>query len=157
MTSPSEQTPAGRHALVGRTGAPFTVVVEEGKVREFAQVSRARDMAGYADADATAPATYLAVANHWRDETANPWHGVERDWKRVLHGEQEFVFHTAPPRVGDRLTATAVITDVVTKQGKRGGEMVFITVTTTFERDREVVAEMRTTSIEVQRAASGDG
>jgi hypothetical protein len=143
-----------RRSLLGRRGTPFVMLVEEGKAREFHDVSRARAVPSSLGSPVLP--SFLASSQHWRDDTSNPWHGVDRDWSRVLDGEQQFVFTDGPVRVGDRLLVTAAITDVAVKHGRRGGEMVLTTVMTTFERAMHVVATMRTASIEVERGASGD-
>ncbi len=139
--------------LVGRTGEPFQLAVELGKVREFARVADSRLVADYEQPDACCPATFLAVINHWRHDRGSPWYGIDRDMSKILHGEQEFVFSGPPPRVGDVLTATSSIVDVRTKQGRRGGEMVFTTIRTSFEADGRVVAESTLTSIETRGPA----
>ena len=57
--------------------------------------------------------------------------GANLDYERVLHGEQEFVF-TRLPVAGEVLSGTMRIARDVTKEGKRGGEMRFVTYESRF-------------------------
>jgi hypothetical protein len=69
-----------------------------------------------------------------------------------LHGEEEYIFHGPPPRVGQALTVQARITDRYSKPGKRGGNMRFGTIVTEFRDETGVlVAEQRTTVVETAR------
>ena len=52
--------------------------------------------------------------------------GANLDYARVLHGEQEFVFNRLPV-AGETLQGTMRISKDFTKEGKRGGEMRFVT------------------------------
>lgn len=152
---PGDLTSSDHLEVVGRSGAPFVVEVEAGKIREFARASGTRTSLSYRLPRAHSPATYLAVAQHWREDESNPWTGIDRDLARVRHGEQEFVFFGEPPRAGDRLVATSTIVERYTKHGRRGGEMVFTTVATRFSVAGAVIAESHTTSIETEATAHG--
>lgn len=57
--------------------------------------------------------------------------GAGLDYGRVLHGEQEFVY-TRLPVAGETLTGTMRISKDVTKEGKRGGSMRFVTYESVF-------------------------
>jgi hypothetical protein len=139
--------------LVGRTGRPFRVVVEEGKIREFARAVGASHLE-HAGPAAIVPPTFLMTATFWQTPECSVWHGVERDLRRLLHGEQEFTFHGPPPSAGTELTAQERIDSVSTKQGKRGGEMTFTTVVTEFrDSTARLVAESRTTTIDLTGSA----
>ncbi|HEY0640106.1 MAG TPA: MaoC family dehydratase N-terminal domain-containing protein [Pseudonocardiaceae bacterium] len=134
-------------------GEPFTVEVERGKIREFARATKARDPRYLEDPRPVAPPTFLASAALWAGPDAVP-PGLVRNWSRILHGEQEYVFHGPPPRAGQRLTARQHIADSYTKQGRRGGEMRFTVLVTEFhDEDGTLVAEARSTVIETSRAA----
>jgi hypothetical protein len=145
--------------LEGRTAAPFTMLVEHGKVREFARATKSRnpDYDGAIGEPLLTPATFLASSAFWQGPSSSPMAGVARNLERVLHGEQEFVFHGTPPRVGDVLTGTARIDKVYEKEGKRGGTMSFIDLVVEF-RDAEgrLVAESRSTSLETSKPATDD-
>jgi hypothetical protein len=134
--------------LIGRTGTPFRVVVEEGKVREFARATDSHHPDHLRDGDPVSPLTFLISSVFWQDETSSVWAGVDRDYSRILHGEQAFTFHGPPPRAGDVLTGQQRIADVFTKEGKRGGAMEFTVVVTEFrDPDGELVVEMTSTTI----------
>ena len=143
--------------LEGRTGEPFTMVVELGKIREFARATKSGHPAytgGPADTPVS-PVTFLAAAAFWMTPESSPWSGVERNWERILHGEQEFLFHGEPPRAGTVLTGVARIARVYEKEGKRGGRMVFTEAVTEFrDAGGRLVAESRSTLIETARAAT---
>ena len=148
---------AGPEDLEGRTGEPFTMVVELGKIREFARATKSRHPAytGYPGDAPVSPITFLASAGFWMTPESSPSTGVERNWERILHGEQEFLFHGEPPRAGTVLTGVARIDRVYEKQGKRGGTMVFTEVVTEFrDAGGRLVAESRSTLIETSKAAT---
>jgi hypothetical protein len=115
-------------------GEPWEVVVERGKIAEFADSMLCDDPA-YRGPDAVIPPTFLT--------------SVRFDRKRLLHGEQEFVFHAGLPVVGEVLIAQERIVDRFAKPGKRGGTMRFASVVTEY-RDAAgtLVAEAKATFIE---------
>ena len=144
-------------SLEGRTGAPFTMAVEVGKVREFAVATKSRnpDYAGGVGDHPVIPGTFLMTATFWQSSEHSPLHGAAVNWHRVLHGEQEFVFHGEPPRAGDVLTGTTRIDRMYEKQGKRGGTMAFVETVTEFRDPAgELLVESRHTIIETSQAAS---
>ncbi|SHN18038.1 FAS1-like dehydratase domain-containing protein [Cryptosporangium aurantiacum] len=137
-------------APVGTEGAGFELVVERGKIREFAAAMQCEDPA-YHGADAIVPPTFLASAVLWAPSEARVEVGFER--RRLLHGEQEYVFHGPPPHAGQVLRAVERIVDRYEKPGRRGGQMRFAVVVTEYrDESGELVAEARATYIE--RAAA---
>jgi hypothetical protein len=127
-------------------GQAWEVVVERGKIAEFAAATES-DNPAYRGPDAIIPATFLTTAGRWAPPGARVDVGFDR--KRLLHGEQEYVFHGTLPKAGDVLVARERIADRYTKPGKRGGEMRFATVVTEYRSaDGELVAEARATYIE---------
>jgi len=77
---------------------------------------------------------------------------MARALRRLLHGEQEYVFPNGPPRAGARLTVQSRVESIYEKEGKRGGTMTFvITVTDFTDEHGEVVAQARSTAIETGR------
>lgn len=141
--------------LVGRTGEPFEMVVEAGKVREFARATKATDP-GQLGEDPVAPPTFLVTSSFWSGPENGAWPAGSLVMERVLHGEQEFVFPGPPPRAGARLTAVTRVADVYEKAGKRGGAMQFGVAVTEF-RDAatgELVAESRSTLIETSKSTA---
>ena len=127
-------------------GSPWEVMVERGKIAEFAD-AMGSDNPAYRGPDAMIPPTFLTTAARWAPPGSRVDVGFDR--KRLLHGEQEYVFHTPPPRSGDVLTAHERIVDRFSKPGKRGGTMRFATVLTEYRSsDGTLVAEAKATFIE---------
>lgn len=145
------------HSLEGRTAKPFTMVVEAGKIREFARATKSQNPAydGGPQGQPISPATFLMSAQFWQSAENSPLAGVELNWERILHGEQEFVFHGTPPRAGDVLRGQARIDKVFEKAGKRGGTMIFTEQVTDFrDQSGRLVAELRSTMIETSKATT---
>lgn len=143
--------------LEGNTGKPFRMVVEEGKVREFARATKSSHAAYLADGgpQSTSPVTFLASSAFWQGPESSPWGQAKLNWARILHGEQEFTFPGPPPAAGTVLTAEARIDKVYEKEGKRGGTMAFVEVVTEYRDETgSVVAEARSTIIETSQAPS---
>ncbi len=135
--------------LLGAWGPESTMRVEVGKIREFARAVKDANPAYLADDDAAlAPPTFLMTIAHWLRDLGATRSAVKLDYRRLLHGEQEFEY-LAPIRAGDVLTFRSRTKDVFEKQGKRGGTMTFVIGETEFRNQRgEVVAYMRNTAIE---------
>ena len=126
--------------------------VEWGKIREFATAAMS-DNPAYQAPDAVVPPTFLiAAANFWAAPADDPGARLGFDMRRVLHAEEEYIFHGPPPRAGETLVASARLGERYEKEGKRGGRMRFAVLVTEF-RDRSGVlaAERRTTVVETAR------
>ena len=127
-------------------GRPWEVVVERGKIAEFADAMLCEDPA-YRGPDAIIPPTFLTSAARWAPPGVRVDVGFDR--KRLLHGEQEYTFHAELPAAGDVLTARELIVERFSKPGKRGGQMRFATVVTEYrDADGTLVAEAKATFIE---------
>lgn len=139
----TESSEGGADPVVGQ---PWELVVERGKIAEFADAMLS-DEPAYRGPDAIIPPTFLTSGARWAPPGVRVTVGFDR--KRLLHGEQEYVFHSELPAAGDVLTAQERIVDRFSKPGKRGGEMRFATVVTEY-RDAAgaLVAEARATFIE---------
>ena len=141
-------------SYIGRTGAPVTMHVERGKIREFARAIKDDDPMYFDEAHATReaggimpPVTFLQTVTHW-DNDGSSRVRVPFDLKRVLHGEQEYEF-LKPIHAGDVLTAVSRIVDIYEKPGKRGGSMNFAVTETEYRNERgELVARARHITIE---------
>ncbi len=130
----------------GARGSAYEMVVERGKIAEFAAAMQSQNPA-YAGPDAIVPPTFLISSTLWAPEGAAVDHGFDR--RRLLHGEQEFIFHGPPPRAGQVLTVSDQIVDRYEKPGKKGGLMRFAVVVTEYRgEDGALVAEARKTLIE---------
>lgn len=141
----------------------YEMVIERGKVREFA-ASVKSDHPAYLDDDAPViPPTFLRASAFWaprraprpRPEGASG--GAERNRGRGLglHAGQEYVFHGPPPRAGTKLRVTSRQESQYTKEGRRGGTLTF-TVTVQEFRDEHgnLVAEGRNTGVVTSRPAT---
>jgi acyl dehydratase len=154
MTTPKEAAMPVDKSYIGRTGAPVTMHVERGKIREFARAIKDDDPMYFDEAHATReaggimpPVTFLQTVTHW-DNDGSSRVRVPFDLKRVLHGEQEYEF-LKPIHAGDVLTAVSRIVDLYEKPGKRGGSMNFAVTETEYKNERgELVARARHITIE---------
>ncbi|RAV04005.1 dehydratase [Mycolicibacter senuensis] len=125
------------------------MIVERGKIAEFADAMQS-DQPAYRGSDAIIPPTFLTTGGRWAPPGARI--GVGFDRTRLLHGEQEYIFHGELPRAGDTLTAHEKIVDRYSKPGKRGGTMRFATVVTEYRSPQgALVVEARATFIERAR------
>jgi hypothetical protein len=138
-------------SLIGVWGPEGKMHVELGKVREFARAVKDGNPAY----PGVAPPTFLMTIAHWTGDLGQTRSAVKLDYRRLLHGEQEFEY-LKPIRPGDVLTFRSRVKDVFEKQGKRGGKMLFIVGETEFKDQRgEVVAYTRNTAIETEGAVQG--
>lgn len=132
----------------------FELPVERGKVREFALAVGERDPL-YFDPehakaegfpDVLAPPTFT-VTQIWQvsREEREARLGANLDYGRVLHGEQEFSYKRLP-FAGEVLKGVMRISKDFTKEGKRGGQMRFVTYETKFTdaQDEEVLTAFYT-------------
>ena len=143
----------GLARLVGLEGGPFELVVELGKVREFARATHAEDPAYARSSAPSIMPTFLASAAHWAPHERALLERIPGEPSRRLHGEQEFTFPGSPPRAGDRLRGRSRIEAAYEREGRRGGRLRFYVLETTFRDERDaVVAVARTTVVETERA-----
>ncbi|MDQ3785260.1 MAG: MaoC family dehydratase N-terminal domain-containing protein [Actinomycetota bacterium] len=132
----------------------FKLPVERAKIREFA-LAVGEDNPIFFDADAArragfsdvvAPPTF-SVTQMWQlsREEREARLGANLDHARVLHAEQEFVYKRLPV-AGETLDATMRVFRDVTKQGRRGGELRFVTYESRFNdaADEEVLRALYT-------------
>src|SRR5207248_2559579 len=127
----------------------YEMPLERGKVREFARATQSRNRA-YAGPDAVIPATFLTHARlAWEPRGDGQIDKLGFDMRRILHGEEEYVFHGPPPKVGQTLTVDTRTESRWEKEGKRGGTMRFARVVNEF-RDAAgtLVAEQRSVVVE---------
>jgi hydroxyacyl-ACP dehydratase HTD2-like protein with hotdog domain len=137
-------------SAVGAVGAPFELIVELGKIREFARATQSHHPAF--QVGTCSPPTFLTTAYHWHTANSDVEPIAELDPQRSLHAEQEFVFHGPPPAAGTRLTGTARIDRVFEKKGKRGPMTFVVLVTEYRDADGTLVAESRLTGVEAEAA-----
>ncbi|MFV0523476.1 MAG: MaoC family dehydratase N-terminal domain-containing protein [Acidimicrobiales bacterium] len=134
----------------------YRMPLEEGKVREFARATRSRNQA-YQGPDAIVPATFLTHARMaWEPRAEAQIEQLGFDLRRILHGEEEYVFHGPPPRVGQILTVTTHTEDRWEKDGKRGGTMRFARIVNEFrDPDGVLVAEQCSVIVETAEPVKG--
>ena len=138
---------------VGKQGPAFDMAVERGKVREFARATQSGAPEYLDDPAPPIPPTFLTTSTFWQPPDAGSlWRDINIDLRRLLHGEQEYVFPSGPPRSGTTLTAQTRVESVYEKEGKRGGTMTFVVTVTDFTDEQgTVVAQARSTAIETGR------
>lgn len=109
-------------AFVGRQSAPLTLDVERGHIRRFAEAIGDTNPVYFDDAAARAaghpkipaPPTFAAALR-----PNDPRAGLDIDWRKLLHGEQELSFDR-PLYAGDRLTVVGRIAAAEVKKTKSG-------------------------------------
>lgn len=146
-------------SAVGRKGSPFDMWVERGKIREFARATKSAHPEYLDEEQPPITPTFLQTSAFWSPPTGdNPMRDVGMDLRRLLHGEQEFVFPGPPPRAGEQLTVQTRIESIEEKEGKRGGTMTFVRTVTEF-RDAagNLRAESKSTAIETGKPPSKEG
>jgi acyl dehydratase len=142
-------------SLLGVWGPPSTMKIELGKIREFAKAVKDPNPIYSDEARCIAPPTFLMTIAHWIGDLGATRSAVKLDYRRLLHGEQEFEY-VKPIRPGDTLTFRSRTKEVFEKDGKRGGKMLFVIGETEFTNQHgEVVAYMRNTAIETSGAVAG--
>jgi hypothetical protein len=149
---------ADENAL-GAEGKPFELVVERGKVLEFARATLSDNPAYLKDPRPVSPPTFLTTMFFWEEHQpgSNPWPKVKLDPKRGMHAEQEYVFFGPPPRAGTRLMAKSRIENVFHKEGRRGGRLTFAVMVTEFRDEAgTLVAEARMTGVETAKPPEGE-
>lgn len=140
----------------------FELPIGREKVKEFALAvgednpiffePDAAKQAGLPDVAAPPTFTVTQIFSVPREERERKL-GANLDYKRVLHGEQEFVYRRLPV-AGEKLTGTMRIAKDHTKEGKRGGTMRFVTYESTFtDAEGQEVLTARYTLIETSKDA----
>lgn len=145
--------------VIGRVLPPISMDIERGRLAAFARATGSTDPV-YSDLDAAknaghrdlpVPPTFLFAIEL---EQADPfWWAREIgiDFNYVLHGEQRFDYHRVA-YAGERLTASATLTDVFSK---RGGALEFLVKKTAVTDEAgQPVADL-TSTIVVRNPAVG--
>ena len=144
-------------SAIGMTDEGFEMVVERGKIREFARATKSDNAAYLDDPDPVSPPTFLVTNAFW-SKGGGPFGRIGLDMRRVLDGGREFVFYGPPPEAGTKLSAKTRVDDIYEKEGKRGGTMTFVVTVQEFrDESGAVVAEMRSTVIETGQAPKQEG
>lgn len=140
--------------FIGHAMPPFEVRVEAGRLRLFAKATAQTDPV-YADEAAAraaglpglpVPPTFLFCLEMEGPDPAAIRNLLGLDYRRLLHGEQAFVYH-APAWAGDLLRFEQRIADIY---DRKGGALEFVERHTRVSRvDGPLIAELR--SVTVQR------
>jgi N-terminal half of MaoC dehydratase len=130
----------------------YEMPIDRSKVREFARAVYARNP-GHRGSDAVIPPTMLTSARmFWEPSAESAFPALGFDLRRVLHGEEEYVFHGPLPRVGDTVVVETRVERTYEKPGKRGGTMRFGVIVNEFrDASGALVAEQRSTIIETEK------
>ncbi|MFS0575747.1 MaoC family dehydratase N-terminal domain-containing protein [Sporosarcina sp. 179-K 3D1 HS] len=131
-------------SVVGLKGKPYRVDVEKRHIRQFAEAI-GDDNPLYVDEEfaastpyqgIVAPPTFLIALNEGSDFP------LDLDYRRMLHGEQEFIYHR-PIRLGDRLQCQMVVSDLYEREGKSGPMQFLVLDTEIKDETGELVAISR--------------
>ena len=130
----------------------YELPIERGKVREFARATQSRNP-DHAGPDAVIPPTFLTHARlAWEPREQAQIERLGFDLRRILHGEEEYLFHGPPPQVGQVLTVETRTDERWEKEGKRGGTMRFARIVNEFrDAGGQLVAEQRSVIVETAR------
>lgn len=143
-------------SIIGTEMGGTTMVVERGKIHEFA-LAILDDNPVYNEPDALVPPTFTMAIAHWPAPSGGQGAKLAElglDLLRILHAGQEYEY-LGEIRAGDTLTTRSQISDMSEKEGKRGGTMTFISSETTFTNQRGTdVLIARTILVQTSKAAS---
>ena len=142
-------------SAIGATDDPFTMVVEAGKVHEFARATMSASPEYLEGPDPVIPPTFLTTVSFWSPRGRSVFSKVKMDLRRLLHGGQEYTFHGPAPAAGTTLTVQTRVADIYEKEGKRGGTMTFVVTVSEFrDESGTLVAEAKSTAIETGKPAT---
>ena len=130
----------------------YEMPIKRDKIREFARATQSKNLA-YFETAPTIPATFLTIARlAWEPRAESAIAQLGFDMRRVLHGEEEYVFHGPPPRAGQTLRVVARLGERWGKEGERGGATRYARVVNEFRDERgKLVAEQRSIVVETAR------
>ncbi|WP_423799809.1 MaoC family dehydratase N-terminal domain-containing protein [Neobacillus sp. SAB-20_R2A] len=119
------------NSIIGLTGPAFLFEVEKRHIRQFAQAI-GDDHPLYTDEEYAAKTPYRGIIAPPTFPIVIGAEGegisLDLDPKRMLHGEQEFIYHR-PIRPGDRLICQMKVADLYEREGK-SGKMQFLVLDT---------------------------
>jgi hypothetical protein len=135
----------------------YDVPIERGKVLEFARATQSANPA-YTGSEPVVPPTFLTTARLvWEPPEQNPAAQLGLDQSRLLHGEEEYVFHGPLPRAGQTLHVEARLDADWQKEGRRGGLMRFVRLVNEFrDESGKLLVEQRSVVIETAHAPKED-
>ena len=139
-------------SAIGRTTSVSTMEVEKGHIRRFAQAIGDDNPLHYDEEYAKksryggiiAPPTFATTFGFESKE--NLMEGLDINYARLLHGEQEYEYHK-PIMAGDVISFSTTITDITEKQGKSGAMDIITTEMTGNNQNGERVFVGRSTVV----------
>ncbi|MGW6460672.1 FAS1-like dehydratase domain-containing protein [Streptomyces sp. NPDC055078] len=135
----------------------YTMPIELGKIREFSRAVKSRHPAHKGAAPVIPPTFLVSSRTLWEPAAESGIAKLGFDMRRILHGEEEYVFHGPLPRAGQTLTCESKVVETYEKPGKRGGSMRFGVVVTEFrDESGALVVEARSTLVETEKAPKKD-
>jgi hypothetical protein len=127
---------------VGRESAPRVYDVERGHIRRFAEaIGDDHPMYQAIDGECIAPPTFATALR-----PNDPREGVEIDFRKLLHGEQEFRYER-PLRAGDRVTVVGKIAEAYVKEGKAGAMDFLVLETRGTDAKGDLIFTARSTAV----------
>jgi N-terminal half of MaoC dehydratase len=136
----------------------YTMPIELGKIREFARALKTRHPAYKGDDPVITPTMLTMARNAWEPARESGYAKLGFDMRRILHAEEEYVFHGGLPRAGQLLTCETRLGETYSKPGKRGGTLRFGVLVTEFrDQDGTLVAEQISTVVETEKAPKKEG
>lgn len=145
----------------GIAAPAFAFPVERAKIREFATAIGSSHREYHEGATPVVPPTFLISGlMFWGYTLDYPRDSIfaqlDLDRSLLLHAEGEFEFLGEPPRAGQPLVAQSRIAEVTRKQGRRGGELLFLVTETEFrDPSGRLVAINRNTVVKSEKPAGG--
>jgi acyl dehydratase len=135
--------------FVGQESEPVSVEIERGHIRRFVEAIGDPNPI-YVDEAAARAAGHPRIPAPPTFATAlrppDPRRGMDIDFKKLLHGEQEFFFER-PLYAGDRLTLHARLAEASVKQGKSGPMDLLVIETVASDERGAVVYRTRSTAV----------
>lgn len=127
--------------------------IERSKIREFARATHSRADAHRGERPIIPPTFLTAARLAWEPRAQSPLAQLDLDMRRILHAEEEYVFHGPPPAAGQTMHVDTRLVDQWEKEGKRSGKMRFVLVVNEFRDDAgTLIAEQRSTLVETSKA-----
>ncbi|MYL61711.1 MaoC family dehydratase [Virgibacillus halodenitrificans] len=133
------------NSIIGMTGESFTFEVEKGHIKRFAEAIGDNNPL-YIDQEYAAKTPYQSIIAPPTFLIAAGANGgdlpLELDTKRMLHGEQEFIYYKSV-RPGDSLQCQMKVSDLYEREGKSGSMQFLILDTEMKDPQGELVAISR--------------
>ena len=149
--------------FIGLTGPEYEMDVERGRIRDFAKAMSAPLPEFTTTRNPVIPATFLVTTPYtWGYSLERPrgtiFSQIDHDLSVPLHAEEAFIFHREPPRAGDQFNCRAILEDVTSKSGGRGGDLTFLTMLTEYRNPAgELVVEQRSVTVTTGRSPTEGG